>query len=477
MYKIPRKAACHILFKRVTTLLLTMVVYGVAQVALAAPAIQHWETDNGLRVFYVEAPQLPMLDMRLVFNAGSARDAEFSGLAHLTSALLNKGAAGKNADAIAEAFESVGAIYHAGADKDRSYVSLRTLTLANEMEQAVSTWIDVLAKPTFPEEDYARLITQLKTSLKAKKQAPGVLAYDAFMKHLYGEHPYANPVQGTEESIASMDLAKLKAFYKSYYVANNGVLALVGNIKRKQAEQLANRVAQALTVGQPAPAIPELSLSTRTAKTIHIEFPSEQTHIYMGQLGEKRGDVDFFPLYAGNHVLGGGGFTSRLMKEIRVKHGLSYGVSSSFRLLREYGPFMISMQTKNDQTSTAIAKTKDIVDAFVLSGPTESELSSTIKNITGGFPLRTASNTDIVSAIATIGFYGLPLNYLSSFSDMISQVKRSEIQKVFKKRIDPANFLIVTVGRKLIEDKKTNITEDAKPQDGNSAVSTSTTEE
>lgn len=414
--------------------------------ANAAPTIQHWNTDNGMRVYFVPSPELPMLDIELVFAAGSARDGDKSGVAMMTAGILNKGAAGMNADQIAEAFESVGAQFSSGSGLERSSIGLRTVTLEEEMDKALATWLKVISQPEFPEKDFKRLQKQALIGLQAEKQDPGAIASKAFFRNLYGEHPYASPENGTEESIEAMALADLKAFYEKHYVANNAVLAMVGDIDRKQAEFLAEMISGTLKEGKKAPGIPEVE-PLSAPQMVRIDFPSTQSHVYIGQMGDKRGDKDYFTLYLGNHVFGGSGFTSRLLKEVRVKRGLSYSAYSYFMPQRELGPFLIGLQTKNEQVDEALQVAREELQKFVSEGPDEKELAMSKKNITGGFPLRTASNSDIVSYISMIGFYGLPLDYLQQFPKTIQNISRDEVLDAYQRRIQPDKMLTVVVGQ------------------------------
>ncbi len=418
----------------------------LANTVQAAPKIQHWKTDNGLGVFFVPAKELPMLDIQLVFAAGSARDGDKPGVAMLTSNMLNKGADGLNADQLAEAFESVGAQFSSGSGMERSTLGLRTVTLKEEQEKALETWLKVLGKPEFPEKDFKRSKKQALIGLQAEKQDPGSLASKAFYENLYGSHPYASPENGTEESINAITIEDLKTFYTKHYVAKNAILAIVGDISRKHAEALANTVSKTIKTGEKAAAIPKVTPLTE-AKTVRINFPSSQSHVYIGQTGNKRGDKDYFTLYLGNHVLGGSGFTSRLMKEIRVKRGLSYSVYSYFSPQRELGPYLIGLQTKNKQVDEAISVSRDELTKFLKDGPTDKELEQSKKNITGGFPLRTASNASIASYISMIGFYDQPLDYLDTFSEKIDKISREEVMDAFKRRVHPEKMLTIIVGK------------------------------
>ncbi|MGB1256143.1 MAG: M16 family metallopeptidase [Thiolinea sp.] len=415
------------------------------QTAQAGPKIEHWTTENGLRVYYVAAPQLPMLDLRLTFAAGGSRDGDKAGLALLTSSSLNDGAEGMSADQLAESFDSVGAIYGAGSARDMAWVTLRTLTLEDEMKAALNTWLKVLGKPDFPEKEFKNAQKLMLVGLQAEKQSPGALGSKAFMEALYGDHPYASPENGTEASINAMTTADLRAFYQQYFVARNGVLAIVGSVEREQAEKLAEQIAAVLQEGEKAAELPEVKPLTE-AKTVHIPYPSEQAHITMGQPGNKRGDPDYFSLYLGNHILGGGGFNSRLTKEIRTERGLSYSVYSYFAPMDQFGPFQIGLQTKLSQTGEALKVVSDTLQAFRDEGPSGNELGAAQKDITGGFPLRTASNADIVSYLSMIGFYDLPLDYLDTFTAKVEALTSEQVIDAFKRRLDPETMLTVVVG-------------------------------
>ena len=445
------------------TKLLLLIVTLLPALSLAAPKIQHWTTDEGLRVYYVEVPQIPMLDLRLTFAAGSVRDAGNLGVAKMTSAILSNGADGLTADQLAEQFESVGAESGAGTARDMAWMTLRTLTLEKEQEKALSTWLKVIGKPDFPEKDFKRLKKQFLLGLQAEKQSPAAIATKTFYKNLYGDHPYGSPSNGTEETIQAMKLEQLKAFYNKYYVAKNAVLAIVGAVNREQAEVLAKRIAAELKSGEKAAKVAAPQALT-AAKTIRIPYPSQQAHVMMGQLGDKRGDKDYFTLYLGNNVLGGGGFSSRLMKEIRDARGLSYSVYSYFAPMEELGPFILGLQTKVEQTDEAVKVAADLVKTFQQNGPTEEEIVAAKKDVTGSFPLGVASNSDIVGYLGMIGFYDLPLDYLDAFTGKINSISRDDVVDAFKRRMQPDKMLTVIVGGEAETKEQTDgKTEETKP--------------
>ena len=417
----------------------------LAPFAQAGPKIENWTTSNGLRVYYVSAPDLPMVDLRLIFDAGSARDGDKPGLASLTSSMLDSGADGLSEDQIAEKFDDVGAVFSSGSSMDMSWTGLRTITLEKERKAALELWLQLLSKPDFPAEPFARIQKLMLVGLQAEKQDPQALANKAFYQALYADHPYGQPENGTEESLQALKLDHVKAFYQKYYVAKNGLLGIVGAVDRKQAEALAEQVAAVLPAGETAPAIPEVKPLTE-AKVVKIPYPSAQSHILVGQIGNKRGDPDYFTLYMGNQVLGGSGFTSRLMKEVRDARGLSYSVYSYFGPFKELGIFEVGLQTKKEQTDDALKVVRDVISKFQQEGPSVEELEASKKDVTGGFPLRTASNSQIVEYLGVIGFYNLPLDYLDTFTDKINALTREQIADAFTRRVQPDKMVTVIVG-------------------------------
>jgi zinc protease len=433
------------MLKKVLLAHLALLLVVFAPFAHAAPKIENWTTANGLRVYYVHEPELPMVDLRLVFDAGSARDGDKPGLAMLANSMLDKGAAGLSEDQLAEQFESIGAVFSSGTSKDMGWTGLRTITLEKEQKTALDLWLKVLSKPEFPQKDFERVQKLMLVGLQAEKQDPEALAGKAFYKALYGDHPYGQPENGTEESIQAAKVDDLKAFYQKYYVAKNGLLAIVGAVDRQQAESLAEQVSSVLPAGEAAAPIPEVKPLTE-AKTIKIPYPSAQSHILVGQIGNKRGDADYFTLYMGNQVLGGSGFSSRLMKEVRNDRGLSYSVYSYFSPMAQLGVFEIGLQTKLEQTDEALKVVRDVLGKFQQSGPTAEELDASKKDITGGFPLRTANNSQIVEYVGVIGFYRLPLDYLDTFTSKINVLTREQIAEAFTRRVQPDKMVTVVVG-------------------------------
>ena len=426
--------------------ILLVSLFLVSQPLLAGINIQHWTTDNGARVYFVAAPELPIVDMQIIFNAGAARDKDKAGTAVLTNALLSEGAGDLSANQISERFDELGARFGSDAQRDMANLSLRSLSEEAVLTPALQTLSLVLSQPTFPKDAFERERKRMLVGIQQRKQSPGALADEAFYKAVFKSHPYSVMPSGYEKSVSELSIEDLKAFYKRYYVASNAIIAIVGNLDRSKAEQVAMAIVGKLPKGEPAEKLPEVAAITQP-ETINVEHPSAQTHILLGQPGMKRGDPDYFTLYVGNHMLGGSGLIARLSNEIREKRGLAYSTYSYFLPMQQYGPFQIGLQTRTDQAEEALQVVHETVREFIEKGPTEEELTASKKNITGGFPLRISSNKKILGYIGMIGFYGLPLDYLDTFNDKIEAVTAADIQDAFKRRLNPDKLVTILVGK------------------------------
>lgn len=424
-------------------LLLIISIFTISS-AHALPEIETWTTENGLKVLFVESTELPIVDLALTFNAGSARDTDLPGLSVLTHGLLDKGAADMDADAIASKFEDVGAQFSASVDLDRSSVTLRSLSDESLFSDALNTFITVVSKPSFPQRDFEREQKRLLISLEDQEQRPAEIVSRAFYASLYAEHPYAQPTHGDKESVEKIALTDVRNFHQKHFIVNNAILAIVGDLSRARAEAVANKISQSLPDGGELSTIS--SVQSSKPSTEHIEFPSQQAHVRIGQVGIERGNPDYFTLYVGNHILGGGGFTSRLVEEVRSKRGLSYSVYSYFIPLQQAGPFMLGLQTRADQAQQAIEVCNQVLNDYIENGPTEEELVLSKKSIISGFPLRIDSNRDVLGYLSMIGYYDLPLTYLQDFTKNIEQVSLQDIKRAFRKHVSTNSFVTIVVG-------------------------------
>jgi zinc protease len=424
-----------------------MGLWALAATTYAQPPIEHWQTDNGARVYFSHAGELPMIDIRVVFDAGGARDGVNKGLAVLTNAMLAEGAGGLSAEAISERFENQGAQFEYRALRDMAWVSVRSLSEQANLKQALETLALVLAKPDFPESAFERQRSRLLVALAQKRQSPSDVVDEAFYQAAYGDHPYASDPNGTPETLKALKEQDLSQFHRRYYVAGNAVVAMIGDLSNAEAHTVGNAVVARLSQGEAPAPLPGVKPPSGPI-TRHLAHSSTQTHIRIGQIGIRRDDPDYFPLYVANHVLGGSGLVSRLADEVREKRGLSYSVSSRFSPMRVRGPFIVGLETKNAQAREALEVTTSSLRAFIEHGPTERELSASILNLTGGFPLLIDSNAEMVEYLAMIGSYGLPLDFLHTFVSKIKGVTRERIVEALHRRMTPNRLVTVTVGGK-----------------------------
>lgn len=431
--------------KKAFKFLLLLLAWSVASSAFATLPIGHWRTASGAQVYFVENHDLPILDVSVDFRAGSSADTPAkSGLANLTRHLMGLGAGGLSEDEIAKALADVGAELGGRFDEDRSGFTLRTLTSGRERNQALDVFARILQQPEFPDNVLQREKARIIAAIKEADTRPESIAEKAFYKMLYHEHPYALRGSGETDTVGGLSRQDLVDFYHVRYAANEAVVAIMGDVTRSQAETIAEMLTKGLPQGEAGDALPPVP-EPAAGETQRIPHPAAQAHILMGYPGVRRDDPDYFPLYVGNYILGGGGFVSRLIEEIREKRGLAYSVYSYFLPLKQQGPFEVGLQTKKDQADEALKLVRATLDEFIAKGPTEKELAAAKQNIVGGFPLRIDSNRKIMEYLALIGFYDLPLTYLDDFVKKVDKVTVAEIRDAFKRRIKPDRMVTVIV--------------------------------
>ena len=413
--------------------------------ANADPQIEHWSTGNGARVYFVAAAEIPMIDLRVVFAGGSARDGATPGLAMLTNGLLKDGAGDLDADAYADALGATGAIIATGAERDMAYATLRSLVEDDSLRPALALFTAAIARPRFDQRALERRQARTLVALKHKEQSPEATADDAFYAALYPTHPYGTPPSGTSTSVAALTVDDVRAFHRRYYVAANAIIVLVGAVDAARAHVLAEDLSRTLTTGERATALPAVVAPSANDK--HIEFPSIQSHVRMGLPAIARGDVDYFPLLVGNHALGGNPLVSILFDEVRNKRGLSYNVSSFFAPMAQSGPFVAALQTDRKQQDEALHVLRATIAKFIDDGPPAAALAAAKQNLVDGFPLRVASNSQIAEYVSMIGFYDLPLDYLTRFTPQVAAVTADTVKQAFARHVPLDHLTTIVVGR------------------------------
>lgn len=432
-----------------------------AQPAWALLPIQHWTQPSGAKVWLVDSPGIPMVDVQVAFDAGNRRDPpEQSGLASAVALMASKGvrasgnAPAQDENALGEAWADLGANFGAAADDDGFSYVLRSLTDPELLAKAARLAARQIAEPSWPQDIWQRDRARWSAALKEADTRPATVAAKAFSAAVYGGHPYG--LQTSEATLARIDVSAMQAFHRKLINACGARVSIVGALNRAQADELVNQLLAPLqahdAAARPAgaacpqqPALPEVAALT-TARTIDIPFASAQAHVLIGQPGITRRNPDFLAVMVGNHILGGGGFTSRLMEQVREKRGLSYSVYSTFAPGLHAGAFQIGLQTRSDQAPEAIKVSQQVLADFVAKGPTDAELRAAKDNLIGGFALRIDSNRKLLSNVANIAWNDLPLDYLEHWTKRVEALTASEVRAAMARMLQPERMVTVVVG-------------------------------
>lgn len=407
--------------------------------------IAYWKTDRGSEVYFVQSTALPMLDVSVVFRAGSAYDGKQWGLAAYVNSLLGQATTTKSADDIANGFDRIGASFGASTNRDMATVTLRTLTEPSYFMPALALYKEVLTRAQFDAAAVQRIKNQTLAAIQVNEQSPDEVADKVFNQTLYGDQPYGHPVIGTSATIQAITIPMIQAFYQQYYVAHNAQIILVGNIDHAHAVAIANQISDALPVGQAASTLTAMQ-AMNAGKSVHVNFPSQQTTIVLGQLGITRENPDYFQLMLGNAILGQLPLSSLLFQNVRNTRGLAYSATSDFDLLQYGGSFQTQLKTRVEKTDEAIQVVKQTLADFVKNGPTMKEVKMAKDYINGSFPLSTATNSAILTTVINIAFYHRPLDFMDTYLQHINAVTPEQIQAAFNHVLHPNQMILTTVG-------------------------------
>ena len=428
------------------------VCLAAAGAVLAAPPIEAWTQPGGAQVRLVTLTTLPMIDIQVDFDGGSRRDpSDQAGLAAATAWMLDRGigaAAGADAldeNQVAEAWSDLGAEWSAQATADRFSVRLRMLSRPALSSRAVELAARQLTTPMFPATVWQRERERLVAGWRQAQTRPDVLAERAFEAAVYGNHPYGYAPQ--PDTWARIGADDLRAFYRRHVRACDARVTLVGDVTRSQAERWVDQLLRGLAAHgcEPLPVVADVQPLTQSV-SLTPAFPVAQAQILVGQPGFRRDDPDFLALILANHILGGGGFTSRLMQEIREKRGLTYGIGSTFSPGRHAGAFVVSMQTRPDQAREAVDLIHAELARFVREGPTEAELKEAKQSLINGFALRLDSNRKLLDNVASMNWNGLPLNYLDTWQAQMAAVTREQLMAAVQRVLQPDRMVTVVLG-------------------------------
>lgn len=414
--------------------------------------IHHWTQASGVQVFLVESPAIPMVDVRIEFDAGSRRDpVGKAGLASLMTASLSDGVRATarepalDENGLGEAWADLGASFSAGASADRLSVSLRSLTYPDLLPKAVALAARQLAEPAFAPAIWRRDRPKWLAALKEADTRPATQAGRAFATAVYAGHPYG--AEMTQASLMRIGVQDMAALHARLVRPCHAKVSVVGAVTQAQADAMVMQLLARLPDRACAalPPVPDVQ-PLQTSRDIDIAFASAQAHVLVGQPGYARSSPDHFALMVGNHILGGGGFTSRLTDEVREKRALSYSVDSHFAPGLHAGAFTISLQTRPDQARQALLLAREVLARFVSEGPTEAELQAAKDNLIGGFPLLLDGNLKLLDNVANIAWNGLPLDYLDTWTQQIERLTVADIRTAFACTLQPERMVTVVLG-------------------------------
>ena len=405
------------------------------------------ELPNGLVWLYSEQRSLPLVSIKVLIKGGVLRDpAGKAGLDNLTALLLTQGTKERSATQIAEAVDSLGA--RLGASGGEDYASVSLTVLKQNLQPGLDLLKDILFNPAFAAEEVKRKVSQLKASFQTDEDDPGTVASRAFRQHLFGKNPYAHPPKGTPEDLTTITSKDLAAFHDKFYRPNNAIVTVVGDLSPEEAKEWVTK-----TFGDwKAAPIPELRLppppEVKSAENIIIDKNITQANIIWGHLGIARHNPDFYSLQILNYILGGGGFSSRLLDHIREDRGLAYSVASGFEAGLEPGAFTVDLETKNRSAGEAVALVIREVERIRSQPVSAAELEDAKSYLIGSFPAKMDSVAKRATLLAYVELYGLGLDYPWRYPSLIKNITAADLQKAAEKYLHPERYLLVVVGKK-----------------------------
>lgn len=409
----------------------------------AAPLGTRSVLDTGAVLLVAERPGLPMVVLSMILKTGAAADPpDKHGVANLTAELVTRGTQRHTPRALAEALDFLGTSLSVNAGYDSTTVSLTTLT--KNLDASFAILADVLLTPTFAPEEFERIRAEVEGGLHSREEDPGWVAGKVFKETLYPQHPYGRLVSGRADTLARITPDDVRRFHATYYRPNNAIVAAAGDVGRERLAELFSTHFSTWTPGD-LPALTWPPEPDGQARRRHLHRPVTQATIVLGHRGIARSHPDYYAVLVMNHILGGGGFGSRLMDRIREDKGYVYGIDSYFSARKHPGPFTVSLQTRNGSARQALDETLAVIRRFVAEGPTEEELTAAKAFFVNSFPLRLVSNRDVAALLPLIEFYGLGLDYPDRYADLIGAVTRERAAAAAATYLDPDRFLRVVV--------------------------------
>ncbi|HYS03768.1 MAG TPA: pitrilysin family protein [Candidatus Dormibacteraeota bacterium] len=409
------------------------------------PAPVRMVLKNGLTVLVLERHSIPLVQLRLMVKSGSAADpAGKEGTAALTARLLKRGTKSRPAGQFFEEVEFVGGSIDTAAGIDASFVHGEFAT--RDLEIGFNLIADLVQNPVFRQEEFEKDKRLALADIVGRLDDPGVVARLAFASWLYGAHPYGRPVDGTERSVQAITRDDVAGFYETRYAPNNAVLAIVGDIDAAQAVLRAERYFSAWKRrALPETKIPEVT-AVRGRRVLLVDKPdATQSQVRFGNTGIRRADPDYFPMLVGNTVLGGG-FTSWLVNEVRVKRGLTYSIGSRLDALRAGGSFCVSTASKNASVIEAINLSLDQMRRLRGGELPDQDLDKARSYLAGSYPLGIESPDNLAAEILNVELFGLEPDFINGYQKRVRAVTSDAVKRVAARRLPVDDLALVVVG-------------------------------
>ena len=436
IFRILKRAFIHIFFLLIWLALPEGFLY-------AMPPVQRAVLSNRLVLLVSEERSLPFVTFQLLIDSGSWKDPSGEeGLSYLTARGLLLGTSKHTANQINEELDFMGASLNSSSGRDSAALTLRILK--KDLDKGMDLFMEVLNQPTFPEEEIRREIEKTLATIQSEEDQPEQVAEKEFQKTLFLNSPYGHPVEGTKESVPKLTREGVIRFYRSCYHPHSAILTVVGDITDDEVKtKLVPRLEK-----WPTGEIPKLVFMTKfenEQKTVKLDRPITQANIILGNAGVSRENPDYYALTVMNYILGGGGFASRLVKEIRNKRGLAYSVASFFDAGKYPGSFRIALQTKNASAHEAIALSLQQMERIQKELVSEKELEGAKKYLIGSFPMRLDTQGKLAGFLTQVEYYDLGLDYAKKYPVLIRSVTREDVLRVAKKYLHPKKYVLVIV--------------------------------
>jgi zinc protease len=380
----------------------------------------------------------------LIVKAGQIYESEEkSGLANLVAELLTEGTKLRKSIDISEELDFIGASLDISAEND--YTTITLSILKKDINKGFEIFSDVLLNPVFPQEEIDRKKDRIKGSLIRLEEEPSFIAERAFKREVFGEHPYGRLIEGSLQSIEDITRQDIVKFYSQYFLPNNSILSVVGDLTSEELDNLLNKYFGNWKKKDLSQEVIKEIKKEKNRKFIKIDKDLTQANIIIGNLGLKRGEPDYYAFSVMNYILGGGGFSSRLMQSIREEKGLAYDVHSFFTAYREGGSFQIGLQTKNEAANIAIEEIIKQVEKIREEGISKQELQDAKSYLTGSFKRRLDTNRKVADLLAFVEFFELGIDYIEKYHYYINAVTEEDVIRVIRKYLDPEKFVFVVV--------------------------------